>query len=124
MSEFPLFDSAAAMRKIDAENRFHRLEIGATEATGKNVYNEFVAPVASVAPDQASRYLLNVAFVALVALHQDIQTALNEIFRSDFDRWIEIEERAAILEYDGGYSRVQAEVLAWAELGLRRTGDD
>ena len=29
-----------------------------------------------------------------------------------FDRWVEFEERAAILEYDGGFSREEAERLA------------
>ena len=35
---------------------------------------------------------------------------------ADYDRWVEFEERAAILEYDGGYSREEAEVLARLEV--------
>ena len=35
---------------------------------------------------------------------------------ADHDRWVEFEERAAILEYDGGFSREEAEVLARREI--------
>jgi hypothetical protein len=35
---------------------------------------------------------------------------------ADHDRWVEFEERAAILEYDGGFSREEAEVLASREV--------
>jgi len=34
------------------------------------------------------------------------------------DEWVEFEERAAILEYDGGHSRKEAEGLAAEELGV------
>ena len=39
------------------------------------------------------------------------------------DSWLEFEERAAILEFDGGYSREEAERLALVELGLTTNGD-
>jgi hypothetical protein len=35
---------------------------------------------------------------------------------ADHDLWVEFEERAAILEYDGGFSRVEAERRAHAEV--------
>lgn len=35
------------------------------------------------------------------------------------DRWAEWEERAAILEYCGGFNRLEAEARASAELGYR-----
>lgn len=38
--------------------------------------------------------------------------------------WIEFEERAAILEFDGGHSREEAERLALVELDLATNGDE
>lgn len=38
------------------------------------------------------------------------------ISSADHDLWVEFEERAAILEYDGGYSREEAEALARLEV--------
>ena len=38
--------------------------------------------------------------------------------------WYEFEERAAILEFDGGFSRTEAERLAAVELGLEPPTDD
>lgn len=42
---------------------------------------------------------------------------ISKIFRpSEDDLWVSFEERAAILEYDGGFSREEAERLARAEI--------
>ena len=42
----------------------------------------------------------------------------------NLNAWIEFEERAAILEYDGGYLKEEAEYLARLEFGLITDGDD
>ena len=41
-----------------------------------------------------------------------------------FDLWVDLEERAAILEFDGGYSREEAERLAQIELGISTDEED
>jgi hypothetical protein len=41
-----------------------------------------------------------------------------QVERLDEDDRVEFEERAAILEYDGGHTRPEAEQLAWSELSL------
>ena len=46
------------------------------------------------------------------------------LLRIEDDAWVEFEERAAILEFDGGYSREEAERLAQIELGISTDDDD
>ena len=54
----------------------------------------------------------------LAALQSDFSIKQLEVFAGLPDGWVEFEERVAILEYDGDYSREEAERLAAEELGL------